>query len=381
MGRMHESAGLDQLATDLRQRLPAVLAEPANPTVADLCRRFVADVIRRLTAGEGDEQCRAEDAARELVDAGIAEEDAIPVFRGCVRAVWDLARDLAGAGDPGTYHALLEHLGDSWLDYEHWTSAVGEAYRAAARSRDRRAAQEREAQVTALLTGAGGNQVKLRHSADALGLPKSGRFCVVVIERELADGGALADPEPVLRAGGVRSVWSLGPLEQAGIVNLGSADRFARVLDALRRATACRVGVSSIYDQLGHTPLAARLAHVALASVPPGTHAVGSYGDRPLETLVASAPETARDMGHTVLGGLLALAAKDRQVLLDTLDTWCDAGGNINRTAELLYCHRNTVRQRLDRIETLTGRSLSDPRGITETLIAVQAHRLHGLSG
>jgi DNA-binding PucR family transcriptional regulator len=51
-------------------------------------------------------------------------------------------------------------------------------------------------------------------------------------------------------------------------------------------------------------------------------------------------------------------------------------GRNINRTAELLYCHRNAVRHRLERVEALTGHSLSEPRGIAETLISVQSYRL-----
>jgi len=371
---MHE---LVELAAELRERAPTLLERSAGPLLDDLRRRFVADVIRVLTNGSGAEHCYAEDAARELVEGGVTPEEAVLAFRECAHAAWDLARDLARRRDPDTYQALLEQAGDIWIEYEHWTSAMTDAYRDAARQRDQRAAQEREACVTALLTGAGGNTVELRHSADALALPKSGQFCVVVVE---GDRGQ-ADPEQALRAQGVPSVWSMTLLEQIGIVSLGTIDRTGLVREVMAQCATGRVGVSSVYNQLGHTPLAARLAHVALASLPPGTHNVSTYGDRPLETLVASAPETARDMAESVLGGLLKLPTEDQQTLLDTIEVWCDAGGNINRTAELLYCHRNTVRHRLDRIEALTGRAMSEPRGITETLIAVQAYRLHIVPG
>jgi len=45
--------------------------------------------------------------------------------------------------------------------------------------------------------------------------------------------------------------------------------------------------------------------------------------------------------------------------------------------AEVLYCHPNTVRYRLRRLQELTGRSLSDPRGIAELAAAAYALRLN----
>ena len=47
-------------------------------------------------------------------------------------------------------------------------------------------------------------------------------------------------------------------------------------------------------------------------------------------------------------------------------------------TAEQLYCHRNTVRNRLQRVEELSGQSLSDPRGIAGLSIAAEGARLLG---
>jgi PucR-like helix-turn-helix protein/diguanylate cyclase with GGDEF domain len=374
IGPVHNS-----LAADLRARTPALIDGPLGEPLDDLCRRFVADLIRLLTDAGGEEQCRADDAARDLVTGDVEPEEAVDAFRRCAHATWDCARTLAREQDPGVYLGMLERAGDIWIEYEHWTSAVAEAYRAEARHRDRLAAQEREAHVAALLTGAGGSQVELRRSADALGLPKSGYFCVVVAER---CGEPPMDAEPTLRVRGLPSVWNMTLLEQTGVISLGTPDRAARVRDLLAQHAAGRVGMSTTYDQLGHTPLAARLAHVALAALPPGARQVSVYGDRPLETLVASAPETARDMALSVLGKLLAAPADDQKVLLDTLDVWCAAGGNVNRTAELLHCHRNTVRHRLTRIEALTGRSLAEPRGVAEMLTAVQAYRLHiGESG
>jgi DNA-binding PucR family transcriptional regulator len=83
-------------------------------------------------------------------------------------------------------------------------------------------------------------------------------------------------------------------------------------------------------------------------------------------------------MAAAVLGRVLALPAHDRDLLLDTLAAWYETGGNVNRSADRLYCHRNTVRYRLNRLSALTGRPPTEPYAAAETAIALQAYRLHG---
>ncbi|WRZ26158.1 helix-turn-helix domain-containing protein [Streptomyces sp. NBC_00243] len=65
----------------------------------------------------------------------------------------------------------------------------------------------------------------------------------------------------------------------------------------------------------------------------------------------------------------------DRELLLDTLDAWFACGGSADEAAKRLYVHPNTVRTRLRRITERTGRSLTDPRGITELALALRAVR------
>jgi DNA-binding PucR family transcriptional regulator len=72
------------------------------------------------------------------------------------------------------------------------------------------------------------------------------------------------------------------------------------------------------------------------------------------------------------------LPAEEGDMLLHTLTTWFTTGGNVNESGALLFCHRNTVRNRLRRIEDLTGRSLADPRGIAELYLAAKAISLFG---
>jgi DNA-binding PucR family transcriptional regulator len=103
---------------------------------------------------------------------------------------------------------------------------------------------------------------------------------------------------------------------------------------------------------------------------------VATVDDHPLGTLVAGAPDMAARLARSVLGPVLDLPAEERSLLLDTLDGWTAAGGSASEAARLLYCHRNTVRNRLARLEELTGRQLADPRSLVELCAAAEAVRL-----
>jgi DNA-binding PucR family transcriptional regulator len=71
-----------------------------------------------------------------------------------------------------------------------------------------------------------------------------------------------------------------------------------------------------------------------------------------------------------VLGPVLHLAESDRDVILETLETYIDTGGSAADAAALLHCHPNTVRYRLRRIEELTGRSFTRPNDMAELAAA-----------
>lgn len=51
----------------------------------------------------------------------------------------------------------------------------------------------------------------------------------------------------------------------------------------------------------------------------------------------------------------------ESQEFLDTLATYFSCSGNLDQAAELLHAHKNTVKYRLGRIQTLTGLDLKKP--------------------
>ncbi|MEV3909132.1 PucR family transcriptional regulator [Streptomyces canus] len=76
------------------------------------------------------------------------------------------------------------------------------------------------------------------------------------------------------------------------------------------------------------------------------------------------------------LGPLLAWEAAHPSDLVRTLETHLRNGCSPTRTAALLHIGRQSLYQRLDRIETLLGLDINDPDLLGELLTATCAHRL-----
>jgi DNA-binding PucR family transcriptional regulator len=92
--------------------------------------------------------------------------------------------------------------------------------------------------------------------------------------------------------------------------------------------------------------------------------------------LLTARPDLARELSTRVLGPVLNLDKVSRDLLLDTLAAWLAADGSALRAASSLYCHRNTVLNRMRRLERLTRRSLSAPNDLVELALALEAFGL-----
>src|SRR5205823_11222011 len=76
------------------------------------------------------------------------------------------------------------------------------------------------------------------------------------------------------------------------------------------------------------------------------------------------------------------LAAYDEQYetdLVQTLETFLDADGNVAGTASRLYTHRHTVRYRLERVRDLTGLDVSSTDGREKLGLGLKAMRVLGI--
>jgi DNA-binding PucR family transcriptional regulator len=201
-----------------------------------------------------------------------------------------------------------------------------------------------------------------------------------VVAAELPSIGKLGLPtiENKLSVRDIRSAWRLLPDLQVGIVHLRGpvpSETLGTLVEVLRQAATARVGISPPFHELAETSEALRFARLAVAGKPLDDSLVAVFDDAPLAIAAVSAPEVMAKIGSSVLGALIALPAEERTVLLDTFQAWLQAGGSVKDTAAKIYCHPNTVRHRLHRIEELTGRSLSRPTDLAELCLAFEVER------
>ncbi|MGW1073351.1 PucR family transcriptional regulator [Streptomyces sp. NPDC002537] len=337
------------------------------------CRRNAELVFSQLASGR-DDMASAHDTGREHARKGAPLSELLHAYRVGSGFLWSEltaeARTTAGV-TADTVVALA-----AWWVNEGLAAAASDAYREAASELLRRREHERSALVEALFTGVFTDRTTLWDAADALGLSADGPYAVVAAAVPVPGGEALPGIEPRLLAEQVRSVWRLLPDLHAGVVALRGAGDEDVLLRALGRSPGARAGVSPPYRALRDTPRALRLARLALEGLRGGEPGIARFAESPLAMLVAASPDEAGRLARAVLGPVLELPPDERDRLLGTLERWYAARGSTAVAAGLLYCHRNTVRYRLRKLEELTGRSLRDPRAVADLAVALQALRL-----
>jgi len=87
------------------------------------------------------------------------------------------------------------------------------------------------------------------------------------------------------------------------------------------------------------------------------------------------------DFVAQTLGPLIAPARKQPHVLVHTLDALLKENGNGLKAAQRLGLHRNTINQRIQRIEQLSGQSLDDPLFRMNASVAMLVWRLNEAQG
>ena len=270
---------------------------------------------------------------------------------------------------------LVGIASEVWMLSTLFTTELATAYRDALAEQVRRQDQERSALVQALLDGRIADTATVWEAADLLGLPYQGVFAVVAAEVPAEARPVLPRIETRLHVRGIGSAWRVLPEFQVGIVSLRSHRNMSALVEILRSGAVARVGVSPVYTVLERTSQALHLARIALASSRPGDPEVNVFDDAPLPVLVASAPMTSYRVTKTILGPLLDINPDERDMLLNTLAAFFSFQGSMSEAGKHLYCHPNTVRHRLRRIERQTGRSLQDPRSSAELFVALEALR------
>jgi PucR C-terminal helix-turn-helix domain len=347
----------------------------------DDVRRSVEHTMRFLITAMRDPAAPRDFAApcetgRRRARQGVPLPEVLRAYRTGMTAMWDAIIERArGTAGPAMMDALITAAGLFWELKDEYVMHLTESYRTTTADLLLAQNQRRSALAEALFTGAPGRDVGPWEVSKLLGIPPDGDLLVVAAEnRGIADEG-LPRIETRLTERGVTSAWRLTPALQMGVLSLriGQLDE---VLGLLGYTATGRVGVSPVFASLKDVPRALHLAKVALSRVPQGRAELKVFSSSPLAALVAQDLEEGERIAQRVLGAVLELPVEDRVVLLETLHVWFDNAGSAEQAAEKLYCHPNTVRYRLRRIQELTGRSLSEPYHVADLAAALHALRL-----
>jgi hypothetical protein len=302
-------------------------------------------------------------------EQGMPLESVLHAYRLGHRAIWDAL--VAQARDDDALAGLVEAASHVWEIVDSFSSEVARAFRDTERVLHRRDDRRRDALVDALLEGRGRERAVAADASAALDLPEHGRYVVLVVAGS-ENGRGVAD---ALAVRGLRTAWRTRADRDTGLIALGRWTT-GDLEKALERVSLLRAGLSPVVEGLAEVDAAHRLAETALRALPPLETGISDLDSRLPGALLVTAPDLAARLVERALGGALALDPDERDVLLLTLATWLDTGGSAGQTAARLYCHRNTVLNRLRRLEALTGRSLDRVDHLVEWSLALMAREV-----
>ncbi|HTU76919.1 MAG TPA: helix-turn-helix domain-containing protein [Trebonia sp.] len=382
---------VDRITARIRREIPFYTA--TDVVRADDLRESVranVDYILDSLAGSAMANLSAPHAtgrARAAQGAPLAEM--LTAYRVGVAEIWSTLVATA-RGLPGVSADHVIDLADAVFAAQNvYSDAALAAYRDESIQMLRTRERERAALVEVILTGvhargahgpdgdagaaAAGSTAgdTLWEVAQTLRLPLDGTFLVIAAEASPGHD-PLPGVEGALAVADIRSVWRLDAEVCLGIACLPDRSRNETALAILNRRASGRIGASPVFAELRQASWALQLARLALGSHPGGS-GVEQFRDSPIDMLVAAAPQAALGTARAVLGGLLELPKDELDLLLGTFEVWVRASGSATAAGAALYCHPNTVRYRLRRIEAGTGRTLSSPGDIAELVTAVRA--------
>jgi hypothetical protein len=372
----------DDLVTAIEEENPGYRSAGVVPR-EDLwhsCHDNLTRVLELIAdpPGRGDtlDADRRYDAARATgrrrAEQRMPIDDVLRSFRIGGRLVWEaLIRTARQDGSTDT-DALLGMATRVWEVVDSTSAQVTAAYHEMERELLRADEQRRAVLWEGLLHGRGTDLAFVHEASRVLGLSVEGPYAALVV-----DVGADAERTSTLvarRLAGreIASAWQSRAELLVGIIALpGSTVDSSLVL--LREVITAPAGLSLVVNGLAEADVAYRQAVLARRTVPAGRAEIAVLEQRLPDALLLSSPELATHLVHRWLGDLLRVPGPERRLLLGTLQIWAATGGSIRQTAEIAHCHRNTVINRLQRMQSITGHDFADPGCQLELGLALRA--------
>jgi hypothetical protein len=339
------------------------------------CERNLEFILWPLVSGERADSRPPRETGRRRATQRAPLAEVLAAYRVGFRYMWEAMVGEAQTRGRASSDALVAAASALWALQDEYSQAVSDSYRETLAAEIRHDERERAALVESLMEGNLAGPTTVWEAAELLRLPTHANYVVVAAEVPHLAREALPLIEQNLTRQGLQSAWHLRPDAQLGVAAFKKPAEFEKLVAALKRVAASRVGVSPGFSALEQAPSALRLARIAMVAAPAGSIGVTVFDSAPLAVTAMTAAEVLPRVISSVLGPLLELPEDDKAILLDTLEAW-SATGSAAAAAEKMCCHENTIRYRLRRIEALTGRSLSSPKAVAELCLALEGFRL-----
>jgi hypothetical protein len=294
---------------------------------------------------------------------GIAIREMLAVWRVGLENLYALARRVAAPG-PGRDAVLLEflELALAWADFAMLHAAEGHRRGELSRAREQLHAQTNF--VRRVLSGTA-TQGEIRSALASLGLDAQGLYHAV-----------RARPQPSVGMEAIERYLDADGLVRRGngLLALIDGDASGFIAHLPQTAAPTAVGISEPVALTSMKPAfrqASRALETALA-----LGAKGAFGFADLSLHPAIATDT--DIGDVMVTRYIepVLNITGGETVLATIERYLGNDRNVEITAEGLEVHPNTVRQRLDRFEEATGRSLRETETLAEVWWALNRRRL-----
>lgn len=344
-------AAMDEIATRFE---PAYRTVPAYQALSDevfrtevvpVSRDIVEEFFTSVVAGRAPDASRVEAIprmAQRRMDMGVPLEPMLHVYRIAGTTMWDAIVDATRADET----SALGELGRSWFDYmDRASSLAADAYLRASHEQLRRLDARRDALLDAILSAEDPSEIAAVASSFSIALASA--YLPIVVRGDEV-------PSLIDRLGSAAADGAISGVRGGTIVLLIPEERRSGVAERLVRAAAGAVVALGDAAAPGATLVRAlrRTEQLAEIAARVGRTGLVTSGELMLEQLLAQAPEIARTLSLEVLE---PLERSDRDGVLAPTARGFLAAGSVERVAEQLGVHPNTVRYRLRRVHELTG--------------------------
>ncbi|WAJ46456.1 helix-turn-helix domain-containing protein [Mycobacterium sp. Aquia_216] len=343
--------------------------------VAQSCAANVRAIFGAVAGDTDFDVTVATQTGVERARDGVPLPSVMEAYRVGFRRAWEVIADEAAARPHLNGDALRTLTAKLLTAQDLFTGAMAAGYRQEQSSRVAGDEMQRSVLIDALIHGRLFERCSLWEAADYLRMPSTGPFVVIAADAAWSEVGALPDVEARLRSLDVSSAWVTLADVHVGIVHVKTERQLAAVLALVSRVAIGRAGVSARFGDLRDAARALRQARVTLQGRPDPGSPVSVFDGSILATAAISAPDVMVELASPVVERFADLADDEREVLFATFRAWLEHDGSVRTAGEALFCHPNTVRYRLHRIEQRTGRSLTRPRDVAELCLAFEVHR------